>query len=63
MHRVLRVEPSICAVRFLRSSQEGPVEGPLPPLDQLEWVELRPFVGQPEPALVEAIVLADWPRD
>lgn len=39
------------------------MEGPLPPLDQLEWVELRPLVGQPEVALVEAMVLAAWPLD
>merc|ERR1719319_47810 len=67
MHKVLRVEPSICAVRFLRSSQEGPVDGPLPPLDQLECVELSPFVGQADVALVEvmfvAIVFAAWPLD
>ena len=67
MHRVLSVEPSICAVRFLSRSQEGPLAGPFPPLDQLEWVELSPSVGQPAVArvegMLEVMVFAAWPLD
>ena len=56
MHSVLRVEPSIWAVRFLSRSQAGTLEGPLPPLDQLLLEGVAPLEeGQPVGPLVLAM--------